>query len=150
MDIKYDVIVVGSGPAGASVARRVAESGSNILIIDRKNDIGYPIQCGELVPGLEEFSKILPQADRANDLFDLPQWVICNNCSKIAILSSSKKIHEFKFNSKIVDRSRFDKWLVMKATKAGAELWTSCNALSASNDGKEVIVKKKSKKTFWW
>ncbi|MCP8305789.1 MAG: NAD(P)/FAD-dependent oxidoreductase [archaeon] len=142
---KHDVIVVGAGPAGASVARRVAESGFDVLIIDRKREIGHPIQCGELVPAIEEFSKILPKAERAKRLFNLPQWVISNNCSRGAVLSPSKKIYEFKFNSNIIDRSRFDKWFVMNATKAGAELWTFCNVIGARNGGKEVLVKKGAK-----
>ncbi len=142
MNGKYDVIVVGAGPAGASVARNVAESGFNTLIIDKKREIGHPIQCGELVPALEEFPKILPKTDRAKKFFNLPQWVISNKCSRVAIIGPSKKIHEFKFNSNIVDRRRFDKWLVMEAMKAGAKLWTYCYAIGAQSDGKEVIVKK--------
>jgi len=138
----YDAIVVGAGPAGSSVARRASELGVKVLIIDRKREIGYPIQCGELVPTIEEFSKILPRAKRAEKLFNLPKWVISNICSRVAVLGPSKKIHEFKFGSNILDRSRFDKWLVMNATKVGAELWTCCNAISAENDGKEVLVKR--------
>jgi len=141
----YDAIVVGAGPAGSSVARRAAELGVKVLIIDRKRDIGYPIQCGELVPTIEEFSKILPRAKRAEKLFNLPKWVISNSCSRVAVLGPSKKIHEFKFGSNIVDRSRFDKWLVMNASKARAELWTCCNAISAENSGKEVLVKKEGR-----
>ncbi|MGQ9468319.1 MAG: LAGLIDADG family homing endonuclease [Nitrososphaerales archaeon] len=141
----YDAIVVGAGPAGSSVARRATELGVKVLIIDRKRDIGYPIQCGEFLPAIDEFPKILPRAKRAEKLFNLPEWVISNSCSRIAVLGPSKKIHEFKFSSKILDRSRFDKWLVMNATKAGAELWTCCNAISAENDGKEVLVKKEGK-----
>lgn len=138
----YDVIVVGAGPAGSSAAKRAAELGFKVLIIDKKRDIGYPIQCGELVPTVEEFPNILPKAKRAEKLFNLPKWVISNYCSNVAVISPTKKIHEFKFGSNIVDRSRFDKWLVMNATKAGAELWTCCKAISAEENGKEILVKK--------
>ncbi|MCP8317953.1 MAG: NAD(P)/FAD-dependent oxidoreductase [archaeon] len=141
----YDAIVVGAGPAGSSAARKAAELGVKVLIIDRKRDIGYPIQCGELVPTIEEFPKILPRAKRAEKLFNLPKWVISNICSRVAVIGPSKKIYEFKFSSNILDRSRFDKWLVMNATKAGAELWTCCNAIGVENDGKEVLVKKEGK-----
>lgn len=141
----YDAIVIGAGPAGSSVARRASELGVKVLIMDRKSEIGYPIQCGELVPTVEEFPNILPRAKRAEKLFDLPKWVISNTCSRVAVVGPSKKIHEFKFGSNILDRSRFDKWLVMNATKAGAELWTCCNAIGAEKDGKEVLVKKEGR-----
>jgi digeranylgeranylglycerophospholipid reductase len=141
----YDAIVVGAGPAGSSVARRAAELGVKALIVDKKRDIGYPIQCGELVPTIEEFPNILPKARRAEKLFNLPEWVVSNRCSKVAVISPTRKIHEFKFFSNIIDRSRFDKWLVMNATKAGAELWTCCEAISAKDNGKEILVKKEGK-----
>ncbi len=141
----YDAIVVGAGPAGSSVARKAAEQGVNVLIIDRKRDIGYPIQCGELVPTVEEFPNILPRAKRAEKLFNLPKWVISNTCSRVAVIGPSKKIHEFNFGQNILDRSRFDKWLVMNATKAGAELWTCCNAIKVESDGREVLAKKEGK-----
>ncbi|MEM3538372.1 MAG: NAD(P)/FAD-dependent oxidoreductase [Nitrososphaerales archaeon] len=141
----YDAIVIGAGPAGSSVAKRAAELGIKVLIVERKREIGYPIQCGELIPAVEEFPNILPRAKRGEKLFNIPEWVISNRCSRVAIIGPKKKVHEFKFSSNIIDRSRFDKWLVMNATKAGAELWTCCEAMSAEKNGKEVLVKKEGK-----
>ena len=47
-----DVIVIGGGPAGSTVARYAAEGGANVLVIDRRDPIGTPLQCGELVLSL--------------------------------------------------------------------------------------------------
>lgn len=40
--IKYDVIVVGAGPAGLTVARKIAESGYNVVVYEKSREVGYP------------------------------------------------------------------------------------------------------------
>ena len=50
----YDVIVIGGGPAGSTVARYAAEGGVRVLVIDARESIGSPLQCGELVPTNDE------------------------------------------------------------------------------------------------
>ena len=46
----WDTIVIGGGPAGSTTARYIAESGADVLVIDGRDPIGSPLQCGELVP----------------------------------------------------------------------------------------------------
>ena len=41
---EWEVIVIGGGPAGATVARYVAEGGRNVLVIDGRDPIGSPLQ----------------------------------------------------------------------------------------------------------
>lgn len=45
--MKYDVIVVGGGPAGSVTARYAAEHGAKVLIIERRPEIGVPVLCAE-------------------------------------------------------------------------------------------------------
>ena len=45
--MKYDVVVVGSGPAGSVTARFASEGGAKVLVIERRQEIGSPILCGE-------------------------------------------------------------------------------------------------------
>ncbi|MCS7284565.1 MAG: NAD(P)/FAD-dependent oxidoreductase [Hydrogenobacter thermophilus] len=47
---KYDVLVVGGGPAGSSCAYTLAKSGLKVLVVDFKRKIGTPVQCAEFVP----------------------------------------------------------------------------------------------------
>ena len=39
---EYDVIIIGGGPAGSTVARYAAEGGANVLVIDGRDPIGTP------------------------------------------------------------------------------------------------------------
>ena len=50
----YDVIIIGGGPAGSTVARYASSEGVKVLVIDARKSIGTPLQCGELVPSNDE------------------------------------------------------------------------------------------------
>jgi len=45
--MKYDAVVIGSGPAGSVTARFAAESGAKVLIVERREEVGVPVLCGE-------------------------------------------------------------------------------------------------------
>lgn len=47
---KCDVLVIGAGPAGASVANFLAEEGISTILIDKKAGIDNPVRCAEYVP----------------------------------------------------------------------------------------------------
>ena len=40
----YDVIVIGGGPAGSTVARYAANAGISVLVLDARSSIGTPLQ----------------------------------------------------------------------------------------------------------
>lgn len=48
----YDVIITGSGPAGSYTARRLAEKGYSVLVLERKSRAGESVCCTGIV-GLE-------------------------------------------------------------------------------------------------
>ena len=55
-----EVIVIGGGPAGSTVARYAALGGADVLVIDGRDPIGTPLQCGELVPTNDEMRGCAP------------------------------------------------------------------------------------------
>ena len=64
--IETDVLVIGAGPAGSSAARFAAKEGVNVIIIDKKSEIGFPKRCAEGVS-----KKIFDKLDLEMD----PHWV---------------------------------------------------------------------------
>jgi geranylgeranyl reductase family protein len=45
----YDVVVVGAGPAGLRSARLCEQAGLEVLVLERKSEIGSPVQCSGLI-----------------------------------------------------------------------------------------------------
>ncbi len=109
----YDLIVVGAGPAGASAARRAAQYGLKVLVLE-KEKVPRNKLCGGGVT-----SKVLKLLD-----FRLPDPLI--ECTV-----RSTRIHVggdcFNFETDrtlvyMTSRSKFDTFLTEKAVEAGAEL----------------------------
>lgn len=44
---RYDVIVVGAGPAGSIAAKTIASHGLDVLMIEKRQQIGDPVRCAE-------------------------------------------------------------------------------------------------------
>jgi digeranylgeranylglycerophospholipid reductase len=42
-DIEVDVLIVGGGPAGLAAAEAAASGGVRVLVLERQNEIGYPV-----------------------------------------------------------------------------------------------------------
>ena len=57
MKSKYDVLVIGGGPAGAIAAKTAVEKGLTALIVEKRQAIGAPVRCAEGIgkEALQEF-----------------------------------------------------------------------------------------------
>jgi len=134
----YDVIVVGAGPAGSTVARYASKKGLRVLLIDRRKEIGVPVQCGEFVAENEEISAIFPQAGEVESLFSIPDNLKQRETKTIRIFSPRKRSYEIDFKGYSVNRDKFDKYLAELAEKEGAEIATRTNAHKIA--GREVLT----------
>jgi len=50
LQTECDVLIVGAGPAGSSAAKAAASSGASVVMIDKRSEIGRPVQCAEHIP----------------------------------------------------------------------------------------------------
>ncbi|HIC50629.1 MAG TPA: FAD-binding protein, partial [Candidatus Poseidoniales archaeon] len=87
----WDAIVVGGGPAGSTAARYIAEGGADVLVIDGRDPIGSPLQCGELVPSNDEMRRLCPDVPDVDDLLQTPEEAISKRTGEMRLVPPSGK-----------------------------------------------------------
>ena len=126
-----DVLVVGCGPAGSGAGRAAAESGARTIVIDRKREIGTPVQCGEIIG-----RSVLAMTD-----IDIPRYAQCCE-QKYTRFIVDRKVqidnHETYWQSVTVERKLFDKFLAEKAARSGAAVQSDTRLLSIEKDGDDI------------
>lgn len=133
MKNSYDIIVVGAGPAGSTMARFAAQGGASVLILEKDRNVGVPVRCAE---GATE-SGLLSVLDKVE-----PRWVE-NSVRDVMFHAPSGDEVELNFRQTgfILNRKVFDYDLAQMAVKAGAELLTKAYATNVlMQDGKAVGV----------
>ena len=109
----YDVIIVGSGPAGTSCAKKLAENGFSVKVFDKRQEIGSPKRCGE---GLDE---------RVQEMIGkIPERCIAQKIKGARIYAPNGKYLEavLEYGGFVLERKVFDKWMAEKAVKVGAQI----------------------------
>lgn len=124
MALKTDILVVGSGPAGATTAYYAAKAGANVTIIERKDEVGVPVKCGELIPSIEEITRTFPNVEDAESLFDVPSELVLREIEGIKLVNPKGKETLLEFTGYTTDRDRYDKFLTKRAVSEGADLIT--------------------------
>jgi digeranylgeranylglycerophospholipid reductase len=114
-----DVLVVGAGPAGSGAGMAAAQQGASTLIVERKKEIGTPVQCGEVV-GLS----VMEMAG-----LKLPPHVVCARQNYTRFVVDRQLYVDNRspyWRSATVERKIFDKHLAMEAARAGAQVQADC------------------------
>ncbi len=119
---RYDVVVVGAGPAGSLAARRAAEGGARTLLVDHRPELGHPVQCGEFVPAPEELADLFDCSDLIRSAFDIPPATVLRSTEWMACVSPYGHRFRFPLRGATVSRRAFDKALAYRAEGAGVEL----------------------------
>src|SRR5256714_9610185 len=121
MPSPYDVITVGSGPAGATAARYAARRGLKVLLVDKRKEIGVPVQCGEYVAHNEEVRAIFPTVTELDDLMEVPYRVREIDTPVIRIWSPNGRRYAIPFRGFTVRRAKTDQGFAGQAWREGRE-----------------------------
>ncbi|ATW27498.1 FAD-dependent oxidoreductase [Candidatus Formimonas warabiya] len=119
---KFDVIVVGAGPAGSTAAYMLAGAGKEVLLIERgdapgsKNMTGgrlYGHSLEQVMPGFAKEAPVERKIVKEVISFLTPDTSVSLDLQSQLLLGSPKESYS-------VLRAEFDRWLAEKAEEAGA------------------------------
>lgn len=116
MKARYDVVVVGGGPAGSWTAKCAGEKGVSVLLLEKDREIGIPVRCAEGVSekGLQTFIPQFPQ-----------EWISRTIIGVQLVSPDGRKVDAYTGERGfILDRKRFDSDLAKMAAEQGAEIMT--------------------------
>ena len=132
--MKYDVVVVGAGPAGCVTARFAAENGAKVLIIERRSEVGVPVLCGEGVSRkIDDW-----------DMLEGDRWIagrmdgarIYSPDGTMVKLSADLAGNETGY---VVYRDIFDQELARRAVKAGVKIMMNTMAIDLLKDNDKIV-----------
>ena len=111
----FDVVIVGSGPAGSSVAKELTDKHLRVVIVEKKDLPRYKVCSGILAPTAQEFVKEhfgkIPE-----ECFSKPKLIKGVRIFRPdgSVLFETPPLPE---NEKVLSvwRSSFDNWLAQKS-----------------------------------
>ena len=111
MNFDFDAVIVGAGPVGSTIAYYLCRNGLDVAIVDKKRQIGYPLQCAGIL------------SRHIFDTNELPDEVILN-AVKGAFLHTKNQILNVKKDESVayvIDRIAYDEFLLKRAVENHAE-----------------------------
>jgi digeranylgeranylglycerophospholipid reductase len=124
MKDRYDVLVIGAGPAGSIAAKTAAEKGLDVLLIEKRQEIGDPVRCAEGVS--KQYLKKHVEIDK--------KWICADLKGSRIYAPDGTKIEMAEEIAGgevgyVLERKIFDRALAENAAKAGAEVRVKTRAI---------------------
>ena len=128
----YEVMIIGAGPVGSTVAEIIGREGHKVLILEEHSEVGSPIHCtGKL--SVNAFKEL-----------NLEMEGIINEVKGANFYSPNGQLFHLERNDTqayILDRKIFDEKLAEKAMKVGVKILTEARAMKfiVTKEGVNVI-----------
>lgn len=134
---RYDVVVVGAGPAGSITAQTCAEGGMDVLLIEKRQEIGDPVRCAEGV-GKDALIKHIQPDTRWIAAEVKGSRIIAPDGTRI-LMSGDAAMKDVGYT---LERKVFDRVLAQRAAMAGAEVMVKTRATGLlRNNGRVAGIK---------
>ncbi len=122
--MKCDLVVVGAGPAGSMAAKTAADEGLDVVLLEKRQEIGDPVRCAEGVGKVALAEMVKPD----------PSWISAEvrGARIYAPDGTPFVMTEDRAGSEVgyvLERKVFDRMLAMKAAEAGARVMVKTRAL---------------------
>ncbi|MCG2738367.1 MAG: NAD(P)/FAD-dependent oxidoreductase [Candidatus Methanoperedenaceae archaeon] len=133
MKDRYDVIVVGAGPGGSITAKTCAEGGLDVLMIEKRQEIGDLVRCAEGV-GTYALKKHIAPDKRWIAAEVKGSRIIAPDGTQI-LMSSDSAMKDVGYT---LERKVFDRVLAQNAAMAGAEVRVKTRATGLLKNNGQV------------
>lgn len=131
LDREYDVIVAGAGPGGSAVAKRCAELGLEVAMLEKRAEIGAPKRCAE---GLS--SRAIQELGQK-----IPSYCIMQTIDGAFVNAPNGKrvvIDYGEVRGFVLERKQYDKWLAEEAARAGAKVQSKTEVVGLVRKGEKI------------
>ena len=141
MENTYDLAIIGAGPAGSTTARLAAERGLRVLLIDKRQELGAPIQCSGAISrhallenGVQPDDEFIHEPIYGFKIYD-------QGGTATTVDYRTLKGEEYGTGPNkvplgyVVDRRRFDRHLMTLAERAGVEVHLKTEGLGYHPNG---------------
>jgi len=139
---KFDVIVVGAGPAGSSASQFLAELGKKVLLVEKDREVGRNVLCAEGI-SKKFFETVKPHKGVATQIKKI----------RIRVEDSVDFVVESKSGfGYILERKVFDRLLFERAVEKGAYPLVNAKFVGLERDGElyKVYVQHKGSEVHFW
>lgn len=111
---RYDLVVVGAGPAGSTAAWRAADQGLDVLLLEKRQEIGSPVRCAEGI-NREMLLRFLEPEEA---------WVCAEIDESRIVNDDTGEAQSFAGDEVgyVLERRVFDRALAERAAVAGAQV----------------------------
>ncbi|MCK8817429.1 FAD-dependent oxidoreductase [Natroniella sulfidigena] len=124
---RYNVIIVGAGPAGSAAAIRLAQNDLSVALIERGEKPGTKTMFGGSIYA-DPTSRVIPEfwedAPLERPLVTDEFWLLDRD-SAVKVGFTGLKYKRSPYNKFSALRSKFDPWFAQQAVNEGADLMTS-------------------------
>lgn len=127
--MKYDVVIVGAGPAGLACAKVLAASNYKVIVLERKEKIGPKVCAGGITWNglIKRVPESLVEKRFARQYIHTPLQHICISASEPIIAT--------------VNREALGRHMSQEAEKAGAEIRTSAHVKAIEDDSVTFVYR---------
>lgn len=139
---KFDVIVVGAGPAGNAAAYTLAKAGKKVLQLERGEYPGSKNVQGAILYA-DALERIIPDfrdsAPLERHIVEQRLWVMDEE-SYVGTTFRSDRYNQMPGNRYTIIRARFDKWFSEQVQKAGALVICEMTVIALLRDAAGKVI----------
>ena len=125
---RYDVAVVGGGPAGGFVAKEIASKGYAVALFEEHKKIGAPLKCAGLItPRVFDFLDFSKKKVVENEIYGAH----IHSPSGTVLTIGGDRMHAL-----VINRPQFDQEIMNNAEDAGVEIYLESKVTSAKKNNR--------------